>query len=387
MREAWGRSLEGLLLLLGMLLFPWGCRPAPGVPPGMTPQGAPDLLGRGTPPGGTTPFPTALPTPMPTPPLQQGVEDGIATPAAGPTVAVAPFAALFPTPSLPPEVAPWRPPTYPLPWAPTPYDHFVLVPPIPAFYGALPLVEYRYGGVDGVRSVHTGLDIPSRQGTPVLAAGPGEVVWAGYGYYYGYERQDDPYGLAVAIRHPFGWQGQPLYTVYAHLSRVLVERGQWVARGTPIGLVGSTGHSSGPHLHFEVRLGSLEGQDAFFTTRNPELWIVPPIGWGVLVGRVLSTGGRPLAHHVVRIISADGERNLRTYTYGAGIQGADPYYRENYTFGDLPAGRYLIQIRYIWRVLEQEVEIRPGQVTYFVFRGYDGFQVGLPSPPAATATP
>ena len=88
---------------------------------------------------------------------------------------------------------------------------------------------------------HTGVDFSAPTGTPVAAARSGRVVDAGW--------DSGGYGYVVSIEHGWG-----VRTLYAHLSRVQVRVGQRVAGGAQIGLVGSTGHSTGPHLHFEVRL-------------------------------------------------------------------------------------------------------------------------------------
>ena len=93
----------------------------------------------------------------------------------------------------------------------------------------------RWGGF------HPGIDIAAPTGDPIRAAGAGTVVFATW---------DGGYGQVVRIDHPDG-----VRTVYAHLSRILVNEGDAVAAGQTIGLVGSTGFSTGPHLHFEVRLG------------------------------------------------------------------------------------------------------------------------------------
>ena len=167
----------------------------------------------------------------------------------------------------------WRPPPYPPPWALTPWDHFFLGRPIPSNEVNWPNGQYRYGStLLGFEDLHTGIDISAARYTQVVATGPGEVVWAGYGLYRGVEDRTDPYGMSVAIRHNFGYEDQQLYTVYAHLGSVEVWRGQRVEMGDVLGMVGETGDASGPHLHFEVRLG----ENRYFSTRNPELWIVPP---------------------------------------------------------------------------------------------------------------
>jgi peptidoglycan hydrolase-like protein with peptidoglycan-binding domain len=88
--------------------------------------------------------------------------------------------------------------------------------------------------------LHTGIDFPVAEGTPVGAGGVGTVIFAGY--------NTGGYGNLVVIQHRLGYTSW-----YAHLSSIVVFSGQAVDGGTRIGFVGSTGHSTGPHLHFEVR--------------------------------------------------------------------------------------------------------------------------------------
>jgi murein DD-endopeptidase MepM/ murein hydrolase activator NlpD len=91
----------------------------------------------------------------------------------------------------------------------------------------------------GRMAFHSGIDFAAPQGTTVLSAGKGTVTFAG---------QMSGYGNAVEVTHPGG-----LVTRYGHLSAFLVKEGDTVSTGTPIARVGSTGRSTGPHLHFEVR--------------------------------------------------------------------------------------------------------------------------------------
>ena len=88
---------------------------------------------------------------------------------------------------------------------------------------------------------HTGIDYPAPRGTPVTAARAGVVRMAGW---------LPGYGKVVVLRHE-----QEVTTLYAHLSRIMVDPGRAVARGAVVGLVGRTGDATGPHLHFEVRVG------------------------------------------------------------------------------------------------------------------------------------
>ncbi len=99
---------------------------------------------------------------------------------------------------------------------------------------------WRVHPISGARRFHAGTDFGAPMGTPVLAALPGRVVDAGY---------MGGYGNAIIIEHPETSQR----TLYGHLSTVMVQAGMSVDRGTVIGQVGSTGLSTGPHLHFEVR--------------------------------------------------------------------------------------------------------------------------------------
>lgn len=86
--------------------------------------------------------------------------------------------------------------------------------------------------------LHAGIDLDAETGDTVLATGPGRVLHAGW---------SSGYGNYVLIQHENGYRSH-----YAHLSEVQVYRGQLVRQGAPIGLAGSTGHSTGPHLHFGI---------------------------------------------------------------------------------------------------------------------------------------
>ena len=98
---------------------------------------------------------------------------------------------------------------------------------------------WRTHPIYGDRRLHAGIDLHGSTGTPILAAGAGTVVFAGV---------RSGYGNTVIIDH-----GGRLATLYAHQSAIAVQEGQLVRRGQVIGSVGSTGNSTGPHLHFEVR--------------------------------------------------------------------------------------------------------------------------------------
>lgn len=97
---------------------------------------------------------------------------------------------------------------------------------------------------------HHGLDIVAQTGTPVLASASGVVVKSGY---------EAQYGNVVVVDHGAGYR-----SVYAHMSSSSVEEGAFVNRGEEVGKVGSTGRSTGPHLHYEVRVNGLPVNPARF---------------------------------------------------------------------------------------------------------------------------
>src|SRR5207237_5049361 len=107
--------------------------------------------------------------------------------------------------------------------------------PITSPYG------YRTDPVTGATAFHSGIDIGASCGTPIKAAGTGSVITAGF--------NSGGYGKMTLINH-----GNGLSTLYGHQSSIIVSAGQGVTQGQVIGYVGSTGKSTGCHLHFEVRV-------------------------------------------------------------------------------------------------------------------------------------
>ncbi len=109
---------------------------------------------------------------------------------------------------------------------------------------------YRIDPFTGLRSFHEGIDFPAEVGTSIVAAASGKVVYAGF---------HPEYGRMVEVDH-----GNGLLTRYAHTSQIFVREGDLVVRGQRLASVGSTGRSTGPHLHFEVRLNGVPQNPARF---------------------------------------------------------------------------------------------------------------------------
>ena len=101
----------------------------------------------------------------------------------------------------------------------------------------------RIGPFTGLHENHDGLDIPAELGSPILAAGKGTVIYAAYA---------PGYGNLVEIDH-----GQGIITRYGHAQKLLVKTGEIIQQSQQIATVGSTGKSTGPHLHFEVSKGGI----------------------------------------------------------------------------------------------------------------------------------
>ena len=121
---------------------------------------------------------------------------------------------------------------------------------------------WRLDPIRGRRALHTGIDIPGPLGSPILAAAGGVVHFAGGAR---------GYGNMIEVDH-----GGGLVTRYAHLSRFLVASGAHVERGQTIAMMGSTGRSTGSHLHFEVRVNGQATGPLDWLTREPAPMRVSP---------------------------------------------------------------------------------------------------------------
>jgi murein DD-endopeptidase MepM/ murein hydrolase activator NlpD len=257
-------------------------------------------------------------------------------------------------------------------------SHFIFGRPFKGTTPFWPLNELRYGSGTNFSSrsgIHTGLDYMTDFGAPVYAIGDGEVIWVGFGIESNLG-PDNAYGWAVTIKHDASVFDLTAYSIYAHLNVSSVEIGDRVKEGDKVGEVGLTGNTSTPHLHLEVRLGGTSE----FISRNPELYMRPLPGHGVLAARLLNTDGSSLYLQEVHLEHLDTHQVWTVTSYASGPVTTDAVYHENLVIGDLPAGQYAIVVYYGGAELHHSVFIRSGEVTFFTLTGYAGYMDGLLAP-------
>ncbi|MCB9104495.1 MAG: M23 family metallopeptidase [Anaerolineales bacterium] len=221
-------------------------------------------------------------------------------------------------------------------------DHFWFGRPVLPELSGWGSYYYPYGtNARGQYFWHYGIDIAASQGTTVIAVGDGTVTHADTDKLKVLGPWPDFYGQAVVILHDRRWQGLPVYTLYGHVSQVLVKQGQKVKAGDPIARVGQLGVALGPHLHLEVRVGAGTYDD----TRNPDLWVKPDPGFGVVAGRVVDAQNYLVPQQLVTLhrASEPGRFWRQTFTYPDNVVKSDDNYYETFSFSDVPAGDYLVK--------------------------------------------
>jgi murein DD-endopeptidase MepM/ murein hydrolase activator NlpD len=230
---------------------------------------------------------------------------------------------------------------------------------------------------DGTRDVHHGVEFLNGHGTPVLAAADGVVVVAGDDREVFYGPYSYFYGNLVVLQHDLPEMDQPVYTLYGHLSELLVEVGDTVQAGQEIGRVGMSGVATGSHLHFEVRVG----ENSYQNSRNPVLWLIPLKAEngdlrGALAGRVLTPQDQwiDIPNIVIEHLPAPDQPPVATYytrTYEEKSLAGLPPYEESFAMGDLQPGWY--RIRFVqFGFQERIVQVLPGQLTLVTFDLRDG---------------
>ena len=226
--------------------------------------------------------------------------------------------------------------------------HFPFSRPLPGEFNPTVETSYRYGSTqNGTREPHSGVEFVSSGGTPVIAAADGWVIFAGddsdqvLGQFAGF------YGNLVILEHNITGMVQPIFTLYAHLSKYNVDVGEALKTGQQLGEVGMTGSATGSHLHFEIR----KGKNDLAHTINPELLLEPsydPVSQrsnGTLVVRL--NRSEDSLYSIKMLIQKMDENLIPLLPYLDAESYAlhipeDPYWRENLVIGDLAPGLYRV---------------------------------------------
>ena len=174
------------------------------------------------------------------------------------------------------------------------------------------------------------------------------------------------YGNLVVIQHDVQGYNVPIYTLYGHLSKVLVSKGDSVTTGEIIGQVGLSGKALGAHLHFEVR----EEINDYAHTRNPELWLNTDAGNGALVGQIFNEKNEIRRYSDLQLVSIDnpGSPNKHPVPYADASLNPDDLFQEVFSIGNLPPGRYELTFSPNGKPQIVNFEIYSGEVTRITYR-------------------
>jgi hypothetical protein len=247
--------------------------------------------------------------------------------------------------------------------------YFVLQPPIPP--SGIDSIDrsYPYGSTKGgTRDPHHGVEFYNASGTPVLAAADGLVYYAGDDTTRKFSPWSGFYGNIVVLKHPLsGTPFDSLYTLYAHLSTIMVSNGQTIISGEKIGEVGLTGTASGSHLHFEVRIDPND----YGSTLNPDLWLEPHSGNGTLA--LLATDKTGVIIFPSFNVQYFPDRNKpataahQVYAYAPETVVARDPWKEIAAIGDQRGGWYRVTFLWAGGLYEKWVEIHSGKLTILKF--------------------
>jgi murein DD-endopeptidase MepM/ murein hydrolase activator NlpD len=285
-----------------------------------------------------------------------------AAPAGSTAVTVTASPGVAPAPdTAPPAVPTFTPPPQILRASSQAWDHFWLHRPVregPVWTDKY----YPYGSTrGGLLRPHHGVEFNVSLNSEILAAAAGTVRVAGDDRLATYGPTANFYGNLVVIEHDFLFEGQPVFTLYAHLSHVLVQVGQAVQTHDLIALSGASGLADGPHMHFEVRVG----ENSYDATRNPLLWLYPFPDRGVVAGRVTWPGGALVQEAPLTLRRLDAPSPYAsTTTYAGTTVNGDDNWQENFAFDDVVAGYYELVLNAAEKKITAEFWVRPYQTTF-----------------------
>jgi murein DD-endopeptidase MepM/ murein hydrolase activator NlpD len=252
-----------------------------------------------------------------------------------------PTATPFPTEQATPQEPTATPlPTFTPPALPrTPdWEHYWLRRPVSEESTVWTDKAYPYGSTRGGElRAHHGVEFNVPAGTQIMATASGTVVTAGPDDVDRLGDVNNFYGNVVAIQHDTGLEGQYVYSLYGHLSQIMVQGGDTVNARDVIALSGAPGVADGAHLHFEVRIGNND----YDSTRNPLLWLYPFPDRGVVAGRVTYPDGSPAPNVPLSLRRIDAPSPYAaTTSYADDSVNPDAVWNENFALDDIYAGFY-----------------------------------------------
>jgi murein DD-endopeptidase MepM/ murein hydrolase activator NlpD len=224
----------------------------------------------------------------------------------------------------------------------SPWEHYWLHRPVPEGGTVWTDKAYPYGSSrGGTLRTHHGVEFNVPRGTQVLSAASGTVVVAGDDLEVQLGALPNFYGNVVVIEHDTALDGEPVYSLYGHLSQIIVNEGQHVQAQEVIARSGASGVADGPHLHFEVRVG----ENSYEHSRNPLLWLYPFPDRAVVAGLITRTDGSPARDVPVTLRRVDAPSPYAaTTTYSDDSVNSDEKWLENFAFDDVAAGYYELSV-------------------------------------------
>ncbi|MBI3361786.1 MAG: carboxypeptidase regulatory-like domain-containing protein [Chloroflexi bacterium] len=129
------------------------------------------------------------------------------------------------------------------------------------------------------------------------------------------------------------------------------------------------------------------GENRYRATRNPELWLAPPSGWGVLAGRLVDQLDRPIPAAEIHVKSQETGREWVVFSYAQLTVNPDDVYDENFVLSDLPEGKYAVTVAIAESTISGEVYIHPGQTNFVLMKDGVGMIVEPPILQPATLIP
>jgi len=255
-------------------------------------------------------------------------------------------------------------PTYTPPASPepSPWDHYWLRRPVPQGTAVWTDKAYPYGNTrGGTLQPHHGVEFNVPAGTEVMASADGTVFYAGEDIETQFGPSKNFYGNVIIIQQNFTQNNLPVFTLYGHLSEIIVTEGQEVKSGDVIARSGSSGVADGAHLHFEVRVGD----KSYDETRNPLLWLFPFPENGVLAGTITWPDGSLAREVPINVRRLDvNSPYLSTTSYAGDSVNPDLNWNENFVLDDVSAGYYELSIGSGDIKEKMEIWIYPGKTNF-----------------------